>query len=117
MLNNEVVSILSLEVITWTIGMILIVGIVLFPFYLLTGYAISALWAKLAGRSWLSNRRVRSTWPQLEGYRLYLEKVELNRLQYESKDPFNDPITKALPYAIVYSLGTKWQARFKQSKT
>lgn len=89
----------------------IVIGIFVFPLYLLFGYLFMRLYVKIAGRAWLNTKQTRQLWPELEGYRLFLKQVELDNIQFESEH--GNPVTAALPYAIVFNLETKWQQRFK----
>jgi hypothetical protein len=50
------------------------------------------------------------TWPQVEGYKMYLEKVELERLKYESDEQMR--MDEALPYSVALNLRSKWEKWF-----
>ncbi len=90
-----------------------IAGIFLVPVYAGFAALMIGIWAKLAGRYWINTRQARAVWPELEGYKLYLEQVDLDNIQFESTDHGANPVTKTLPYAIVFGLDTRWQARLQ----
>lgn len=96
---------------TLTIAM----GLLLGPAYLASSLFFTWLWTKIAGRYWINTRAARALWPELEGYRLYLKQVDLDNIQFESTDRSGTPVTKTLPYAMVFGLDTRWQARLEDT--
>ena len=96
------------------LGFTFVIGFIIWPSYYLLSYLLLKLYTKIAGRSWLSNKRVRAIWPELEGYRLFLKAVDLDNIQFESQDVNSGIITKTLPYAMVFNMETKWQKRLKK---
>ncbi len=86
--------------------------LVFYPVYYGIGLCFTLLWSKIAGRYWLYSKKTRSVWRELEGYKLFLKKVDLTRIQFESATAHViDPTIKTLPYAIVFGLDTDWQKR------
>jgi len=85
------------------------IGVFIWPAYVGAGYLIMFLWTKVAGRYWINTKKARAIWPELEGYRLYLKKVELDNVQFESETGSHVSATDALSYAIVFNLDTKWE--------
>lgn len=94
---------------------IFLFGMFLFPAYIIVACLVVWIWTKIAGRYWLNTKQARAIWPELEGYKRYLQQVDLDRIQFESTSE-SEPITKTLPYAIVFGLDTKWQQRIKHRK-
>lgn len=92
-------------------------GFYFLPLYLGLGAFMVWLWTKLAGRYWINTHEARALWPELEGYKLYLKQVDLDNIQFESTDHASSPVTKTLPYAMVFGLETRWQARLEGAKT
>jgi hypothetical protein len=88
-----------------------LIGIIAFPLYLLFGYLFMRLYVRIAGRAWLNTKQIRQLWPELEGYRLFLDQVDLDNIQFESEQ--GNPVTATMPYAMVFNLDTKWQQRLK----
>ncbi len=95
----------------------MLAGIFLLPAYIGFAALMVSIWAKLAGRYWINTRQARALWPELEGYKLYLEQVDLDNIQFESTDRGANPVTKTLPYAIIFGLDTRWQARLQGVRT
>lgn len=91
----------------------LLFGFFLLPVYILTASLLVLTWTKIAGRYWLNTKQARAVWPELEGYKLYLEQVDLDNIQFESTTKGQNPLTDTFPYALVFGLDTKWQVRLK----
>lgn len=108
--NGQPYGAFSFEAVSLSFVMVFTLGLFFLPAYLFAGYILVWLWTKIAGRYWLNSKQARKIWPQLEGYRLFLEKVDLDNIQFESVHEQN-PVTKTLPYAIVFGLETKWEER------
>ena len=103
---------ISVEILPAVLTMTLILMIVFYPVYYGIGLCLTLLWSKIAGRYWLYSKKTRSVWRELEGYKLFLEKVDLDRIQFESATAHViSPTIKTLPYAIVFGLDTDWQKR------
>jgi hypothetical protein len=101
---------------SWSLGsfvfagfLTLFFGIILFPVYLAIGLSVVLVWSKLAGRYWLANKQTRKIWPEIEGFKKYIELVDIDNIQFESVDKENYRFRDTLPYAIVFGLDTKWQ--------
>lgn len=56
---------------------------------------------------------LRFVWPQIEGYRLFVEQVELDAIQYANQHEAQTTKHKTLPYAIALNLSTNWHNRFR----
>lgn len=102
----------SAEALGSVIPMALLFIMLLWPLYLAAGALVIWLWAKFASRYWLHSATTRKIWPTLEGYRLFIKQVDLDNIQFESAQAQHfTPVTKTLPYAMVFHLDTKWQQR------
>lgn len=113
--NGVEYSAWSFQSFTSAVFMVPFLGLFLFPVYILIACAVVWLWTRVAGRYWLNTKQARALWPELEGYRRYLEQVDLDNIQFESSSG-HDPVTDTLPYAIIFGLETKWQNRLKNRK-
>lgn len=115
---------LTMPILIWTLfqanGEIMIMFLVMmfvfimfFPFFfglaLITGY----IYNKIVGQPGMWTDKLKKLWPELEGYREYVRQVELDELQFESKDLKIRSKNKTLPYAIALGLNTEWQDSFK----
>ena len=81
------------------------------PLYLGFGCVAVILWGKLAGRYWLNTSSVRKLWPELEGYRLFLKKVEEDNLQFAVQQGDAKAVfVTILPYIIVLNLDIHWRS-------
>lgn len=98
------------------LGMVFVMGFLFTPLYFASAMLFTWLWTKIAGRYWINTRAARALWPELEGYRLYLKQVDLDNIQFESTDRGGTPVTKTLPYAMVFGLDTRWEARLRTGK-
>ena len=87
------------------------IGFLLFPVYLALSFATLAIFVKIAGRYWINTKQVRQLWPELAGYKRFLEATDLSRIQFESQQTTHKPVIDTLPYAIVFNLETKWRKR------
>ena len=83
-----------------------------FPFFLGLTLVANFIYNKLVGQPGLWTDKIKSMWRELEGYRDFVEQVELDELQFESEDLKIRTKNKALPYAIALNLNTDWQKRF-----
>jgi hypothetical protein len=92
--------------------MFVFIFMISFPFFLGLALVAGFIYGKLVGQPGLWTQKLRTLWPQLQGYRDFIEKVELDELQFESKDLKERSKNKALPYAIALGLNTEWRERF-----
>lgn len=58
------------------------------------------------------NRHFTRRWGRLEGYRLFVEKVELDRIRFANREAREQYRHDTLPYAVALNLATDWQHRF-----
>lgn len=93
---------------------VVVFGFLFWPAYLGTALFFTWLWTRIAGRHWINTRQARAVWPELEGYKLYLNQVEIDNIQFESQEKSGTPVTTALPYAMVFGLETHWQQRLSE---
>lgn len=84
-----------------------------FPFLLGLALVAGFIYNNLVGQPGLWTDKLKSMWRELEGYRDFVEQVELDELQFESEDLKIRSKNKALPYAIALNLDTDWQRRFE----
>lgn len=80
-------------------------AIFLSPFYSPISILFVAIYARIVGQSWLKTSKLKKSWREIEGYRLYVRMVELDNLRFESKNKRAAIKNKVLPYAI--ALGFK----------
>lgn len=81
------------------------------PLYAALALFFTWLWTRLAGRYWINTPQARALWPELEGYKLYLEQVDVDAIRFESTDHSGRPVTTTLPYAMALGLETRWRSR------
>lgn len=93
----------------------LIVAIVLFAFFpFFAGLALLAtfIYGKIVGYPGLIPKKLKRLWPSIEGFKDYVQKVELDRIQFESEQLKEKSKNTALPYAVALNMDTSWQDRF-----
>lgn len=106
----------SLQAFATAVSFTFLLGVFFMPAYLAAAIVLTWIWTKIAGRYWINTKQARALWPELEGYKLYLKQVDLDNIQFESTDRDRSPVTKTLPYAIVFDLETRWQERLAGRK-
>lgn len=106
----------SLSSITFALFMTIIIDILFFPVFLTIGYLIVYLWSVIAGRYWLFNKPTRKIWPELEGYKMFIETVEIDNIQFDAKDKQTKNFITSMPYALVFGLNTKYQEMLDKRK-
>jgi hypothetical protein len=92
--------------------LIIIIFVISFPFFLGLALVVGFIYNKLAGQPGMWTAKFKTVWPKLEGYRDFVQQVELDELRYESEDLKIRSKNKALAYAIALDLSTDWQKRF-----
>ncbi len=100
------------DYITAAIVSFIFIFILGFPFFLGLALVAGFIYNKLVGQPGLWTNKLKTMWRELEGYRDFVEQVELDELQFESEDLKMRSKNKALPYAIALNLNTDWQKRF-----
>lgn len=58
-------------------------------------------------------KKLQKLWPAIEGYRIFIEQVELNQVTFSNQTDKIHAQHQALPYAVALNLTTDWQDRFK----
>lgn len=86
---------------------ILGINMIAFPVLLIAALIIGWIYGRVVGQPGLWTPKLKAMWRELEGYRNYIEQVELNQIKFESKDLKIRSKNKALPYAIALNLDTK----------
>lgn len=81
------------------------------PLILPLAIIASSMYDRVAGRHGFWTAKLKKIWPQIEGYRNYVEQVELDNLQFESAALKERSKNKVLPYAIALNLNTGWRKR------
>jgi hypothetical protein len=105
--NNEYFSAWSLMAFIVAFISTAMFSIFVWPFYLLVGLGIMYFWSLIAGRYWVNTKKARAVWPELEGYKKFIDVVDIDNIQFESKDSQGHYLIETLPYAIVFNLDTK----------
>lgn len=111
--NGETYNAWSVTAFNTSVGTAFVMAMVFWPIYLGLAMFLTWMWTKIAGRYWINTPQARALWPELEGYRLYLNQVDLDNIQFESADHSSTPTTKTLPYAMAFGLDTRWKTRLR----
>jgi hypothetical protein len=90
----------------------ILIFLVGFPVFMILAPLAGFIYGKIVGTPGLWTDKVKSIWNEIEGYRDFVEQVELDQLQYESEDLKIRSKNKALPYAIALGLNTEWEKRY-----
>lgn len=85
--------------------------IILWPIYLVVSVFLYATFKKIAGESWLATPKLKRIWSGIEGYRQFIEIVELDNLQFDSQNVKGTTKNETLPYAIAFEFNTGWRKR------
>ena len=78
------------------------------PGYFMLSLFIYMKYIKIAGESWLGSVKLKQVWPEIEGYRYYIEVVDADQLKFESENTKGLAKNKALPYAVALGINTNW---------
>lgn len=94
----------TLEEITNTVFFL----IVFWPGYFIVSIFLYSTYQKIAGEPWLGTGKLKQIWTDIEGYRGFIQMVELDNLQFESETTKGIIKDKTLPYAIALGFNTGW---------
>ena len=64
---------------------------------------------------WIGTKRLRRTWPDIEGYRMYIKQAQLNRLNFASEELRIKALERDFAYAVALRMKVDWKSRFKSS--
>jgi hypothetical protein len=81
------------------------------PFFLIVAIFLLLNYQKIAGEPWLGTPKLKEIWPDIEGYRQFIEQVEADRLKFESENTKGTVKNKTLPYAIALGFNTGWKKK------
>jgi uncharacterized membrane protein len=83
------------------------------PAYFVVAIFLYAAATKVAGQPWLGSAKLKSIWPEIEGYKYFIKQVELDNLKFDSEQTKGIIKNKTLPYAIALGFNTGWQDKVK----
>ena len=106
-----------------SIGVILFVSAMMFvgftalfaPLYVFLGAVLTYIYVKLDGMCWIGTKLLKQTWPDIEGYRMYIKQAQLNRLNFASEELREKALEKDFSYAVALRMKIDWKSRFKVS--
>lgn len=82
------------------------------PLYVTLGLVLTFIYVKLDGMRWIGTKRLRRTWPDIEGYRTYIKQAQLNRLNFASEELRMKALEKDFSYAVALRMKIDWKSRF-----
>ncbi|MDB5184256.1 MAG: hypothetical protein JWN38_64 [Candidatus Saccharibacteria bacterium] len=82
------------------------------PVFLILTIVVGGLYNRIVGQPGIWTAQLKQLFPEIQGYRDYIEQVELDELQFDSADLKQQSKNKALPYAVALGLNTEWRQRF-----
>lgn len=81
------------------------------PLYFIAAVFLYIRVQKISGEPWLGTPKLKEIWSDIEGYRQFIELVELDNLQFDSESTKGTIQNKTLPYAIALGFQTGWQEK------
>lgn len=87
--------------------------IFLLPVYFVMSIFLYFVIQKVAGEPWLGTPKLKQVWPDIEGFRLFIQQVELDNLQFDSENTKGIIKNKTLPFAIALGFNTGWLDKIK----
>lgn len=96
------------------VGTISLIGFTLLfaPFYVILGSILTFMYIRLDGMRWIGTKRLRQTWPDIEGYRMYIRQAQLNRLNFASEELRIKSLERDFAYAVALRMKIDWKSRF-----
>ncbi|MDB5187110.1 MAG: hypothetical protein JWM07_582 [Candidatus Saccharibacteria bacterium] len=82
------------------------------PLYIVLGVILTFIYIKLDGMRWIGTKRLRHTWPAIEGYRIYIKQAQLDKLNFASEELRIKALEKDLSYAVALGMKVDWKSRF-----
>ncbi len=110
-MNNSNISVIVSIIITIIVAVS--ASIIIFPGLLIVGILGCLISVRIIGNNWLRTKKLDEIWDKIEGYRIYLRKVELDRLVFNNENYKENSVNEIQPYAIALGYDTKWRERFK----
>lgn len=76
------------------------------PGYFIFAAVLYSTASKIAGEPWLGSPKLKAIWPEIEGFRHFIELTEQQQLKFESTQTEQNIKDKNLPYAIALGIDT-----------
>lgn len=86
-------------------------GLLFLPVFIILGIVAGTIYNAIVGQPGIWTKKQQRVWPDVQGYRDYVEQVELDNLQFESRELEQRSKNNALPYAIALGFNTEWRRR------
>lgn len=90
----------------------IITFVIAFPIYVLTGIILAIMYVQIYGTHWIGTKKLRSAWPEVEGFKLYIKEAQLDRLLFTSSELKQASKERDYGYAVALGMDLHWQARF-----
>lgn len=98
---------------TETIKAMLLLSPVITYIYVKFAKILYKSYFKIAGEPWYATDKLKKVWPDVEGYRTFIQVVEADRFTYKSDELKGVIKHEALPYAIALGFNTGWQKQLQ----
>lgn len=95
------------------IGSFILLSIFLLPMLVVSTFIVAKIYDNIVGQPGLWTEKLKTLWPEIQGFREYVRQVDLDEIQFESSKLKMVSKNKNLPYAIALGLNTEWESRFK----
>jgi hypothetical protein len=99
---------------TQTVLFFIIISTFLFPALIGLAILIGRTYDNIVGQPSIWTDNLKNIWPKVEGFKNYVEKVELERIKYESETNETLSTNKTMPYAVALGMNTGWKKQFKK---
>lgn len=84
------------------------------PLYICLGVVLTYIYVQIDGMRWIGTGLLKRTWPDIEGYRMYIEQAQLNRLNFASEELRAKALEKDFSYAVALRMRLDWKSRFSE---
>jgi hypothetical protein len=78
------------------------------PFFI-AAMILNYIRGRVLGREWIITEKLKRLWPQLVGFRQYINLVEKDKLEFQSKDLESTSKNGTLPYAVALGYVKNWR--------
>jgi Predicted membrane protein (DUF2207) len=93
-----------------TIAILIVVTVLFFavPFYV-ASMLLCLLRGRIVGREWIITDKLERLWPQIVGYRQYVQLVENEKLEFQTEELKKIGKNDTLPYAVALGFVKNWR--------
>jgi hypothetical protein len=78
-------------------------------FYGPVALVLAGLYTAMTGHAWMGTTKMKTVWPEILGFRSYIQLAELGQIKYNSEDLRLSCTNYAFPYAVALGFNTNWQ--------